>query len=152
MTNEELSKKILSEIPKEVLDEMHQNGSHFFGECNYEFIGFMEAYYHLSFLIPKDWTVIDIGCAYNAQCYLFKEHKKYIAVDLSVPLKDMFCLDNTDCWNISSGKFISDILPTYHLDLDRTFAICNFVPDWNSESPIELVKSNFKNVYTFYPS
>lgn len=33
-------------------------------------------------------------------------------------------------------------------DLDETFAICSFV----GSEPIDAVKSNFKNIFTFYPS
>lgn len=37
------------------------------------------------------------------------------------------------------------------LDMDKTFCICNYVPDWHGESPMKLVRKTFKNLYTFYP-
>ena len=40
------------------------------------FLGFIETYKHLSQIIPKHWTIIDIGAYGNAQSYYFAEHKK----------------------------------------------------------------------------
>lgn len=35
---------------------------------------------------------------------------------------------------------------------EKEFAICNYVPNWYKERSIDLVKLNFQNCYTFYPS
>lgn len=55
---------------------MHQKNC----EIDPEFMGFVDVYYHLSKIIPKHLTVIDIGCCYAPQCLYFKNHHKYIGV------------------------------------------------------------------------
>lgn len=115
-----------------------------------------ETYYYLSRMIPKDWTVIDIGASYGAQSYLFQDHAKYIAVE-------PFCLeggewhfenfkaDGTERYEVTAGKFIKEILPTLNLDMNKTFAICNYIPNWHNENPMELTRQTFHNCYVFYP-
>lgn len=110
-------------------------------------------YYYLSRLIDKNWTVIDIGCSYNAQSYLFQNHKKYIAIE---PVwKDShfkfeyFKAPKTEILFMTGQKFISEVLPTLNLNLDRTFAIVNYVPN---DSCSQLVRETFKNVWAYYPA
>lgn len=111
-----------------------------------------KAYYTLSRMIPKDATIIDIGCSYNAQSYLFKEHKAYIGVD---PIEDFnnwhfehFVAEGTKFYNMTGQQFIKEVLPTLELDLDKVFAICTYVPDWECQ---RLVRETFKNLYVYYP-
>lgn len=120
-------------------------------ECDLDpsFMGFVETYYMLSQLIPTDFTIVDIGAAFAPQCYFFRNHERYIAVEPSV--KETFRMDNTVVYNVTAGKFIDDILPTLGLDMDRTFAICNYVPDWYGENPIDLTRMTFPKCYTYYP-
>lgn len=111
-------------------------------------------YYNLSKMIPKEWTVIDIGCAYNPQSYLFTQHAKHIAVEPQYIGGydfhfEYFQAPNTDLVFASGQKFIKKILPKMKLDLKRTFAICNFVP---SDECCQMVRETFPNVFTFYPA
>ena len=115
-------------------------------------------YYNLSRMIPKNWNVVDIGASYGAQSYLFKDHAKYIAVE---PFKDYgidspkvanFLAPGTVRSDATAGQFIKDILPSLNLNLEKTFAICNYVPNWFGEKPMELVRHNFQYVFTFYPN
>lgn len=89
-------------------------------------------YYNLSRMIPKGWTVIDVGCAYNAQSYLFQDYKRHIAIEPEWKNKDFhfeyFKAPDTELLFTTGQKFITDVLPTLNLDLKKTFAICNYVP------------------------
>lgn len=114
-------------------------------------------YYYLSRMISKEWTVIDIGASYGAQSYLFQGHKQYIAVEPSPDdFRDYhierFVAEGTVRYNMTAKTFIDKIMPTLDLDLDRTFAICNYVPNWYDENPSEIVRQAFKNLYVFYPA
>ncbi len=113
-------------------------------------------YYYLSKMIPKEWTVIDFGASYGAQSYLFQSHSKYIAVE---PFKndnngwhfENFKANSTERYEMTAGEFIKEMLPKLKLDLNKTFAIANYTPNWFGENPIELVRSHFNNIWTFYP-
>lgn len=109
-----------------------------------EFIGFTDIYESLSKIIPVHFTVVDLGCAYNPQCYYFINHKQYIAVDDNFQLK-RFKTPNCTLYNMSINDFI-----LYHLDnldLDKTFAICSYVP-----TNRDMIRTSFKNLFIYYPS
>ena len=112
-------------------------------------------YYYLSRMIPKDWTVIDVGASYGGQSYLFKDHARYIAVEPFRSSDDWnfedFKADGTERYQMTAGKFVKEVLPTLKLDLGKTFAICNYVPEWFGENPMELVRQTFHNCYVYYP-
>lgn len=109
------------------------------------FLGFTEIYRNLSEIIPKHWTIIDLGCAFNPQCYYFAKHKKYIAVDLGKSEK--FKTDNCTIFEMDIDKFISNHLLDLDLNLNETFAICSYVP-----TSTELIRKTFKNLFVYYPS
>lgn len=71
MNEQEITNYVLSLIPKEEKDRVFKQEYCAIGT---DFIGFMETYYYLSKIIPKEYTVYDFGCAYNPQCYLFQDH------------------------------------------------------------------------------
>lgn len=110
-------------------------------------------YYMLSKMIPKDWTVIDFGCAYNPQSYLFQNHARHIAIE--PPQNDsefhfeFFKAPNTELMFMTGQDFIEIELPRLALDLNKTFAICNYVP---SNDCCKMVRETFKNLFCFYPS
>lgn len=110
-------------------------------------------YYMLSKMIPKDWTVIDFGCAYNPQSYFFKEHARHIAIEPPFVDNDFhfefFRAPRTEVLYTTGQLFIKEILPELNLDLDKTFAICNYVP---SDDCCKMVRETFKNCFTFYPA
>ena len=78
MTNEETSLMIYNMIPE---DQKRAVFGQERCEIEPEFLGFVKIYKNLSEIIPKHFTVIDFGCAYNPQSFLFKDHKQFIAVD-----------------------------------------------------------------------
>lgn len=112
-----------------------------------EFIGFIQIYEDLSKIIPKHFTIVDLGCGYNPQCFYFKDHKKIISVDCSDIIK--FKSENCEIFNKTIVDFIDNDIAD--LDLNTTFAICSYVPPWYGDN-MYLVKKTFKNVFTFYPS
>lgn len=143
---EQVCRHLYNLIPKEEWERLKGTT----GEMYKDFLGFCDTYYHLSMIIPKDWTVIDFGAGNNPQSYFFTEHKKYIAVNPLSPYKEengMFCPTNCEIYRMTTGEF----LKTVEYPKEKVFAICNFVPDWHGESSMELVRKNFKNCYTFYP-
>ena len=113
-------------------------------------------YYNLSKMIPLDWCVVDVGASYGCQSALFTRHKRYIAVE---PLKEepegwhieRYQAEGTEFYPMTAGEFVREVLPNLDLNMNKTFAICNYVPHWYGENPMELVRTNFKNVFTFYP-
>lgn len=144
---EQICKYLYDLIPKEEWKRMEGT----LGEMSSDFLGFCDTYYHLSMLIPKDWTIIDFGAGHNPQSYFFTEHKKYIAVN---PMSDiaeengMFCPPNCEIYRMTTGEF----LKTVDYPKSKVFAICNYVPNWHGEDSMGLVRKNFKNCYTFYPA
>ena len=110
-------------------------------------------YYMLSKMIPKDWTVIDFGCAYNAQSYFFQNHARHIAIEPEWKNTDFhfeyFIAPRTEIMFTTGQDFINDLLPNMNLNIDKTFAIVNYVP---SGACNLLVRQTFKNVFTFYPA
>lgn len=110
-------------------------------------------YYKLAQMIDKKWTVIDIGCAYNPQSYLFQGHARFIAVNPEWKDSDFhfehFQAPKTEFYAMTGQQFIKEKLETLDIDLNRTFAIVNYVPN---DSCSQLVRETFKNVWAYYPA
>lgn len=134
---------ILELLPKDQWDEVMNQEN-----CDIEpvFMGFTDIYKKLSEIIPHHWTVVDLGAAYNPQCYYFTKHKKYIAVD--TPGTKMFKAHNCEIYQMTIGQFINDHLKDLYLP--ETFAICSYVPMWYGDN-IEVVTHAFKNLFVYYP-
>jgi hypothetical protein len=117
--------------------------------CDIEpcFLGFTDVYKHLAQIIPKHFTVIDFGCAYNPQCYYFLEHRKYIAVDPGESVR--FKSPNCTIYEATTEQWIKEHLSK--INIHETFAICSYVPPWYGHQSHELVRQNFINVFTYYP-
>ena len=141
MTNETLTLELLKIIPKEQLNEVFSQI-----ECDIEpeFMGFVSVYKSISEIIPKHWTILDLGCAYAPQCFYFKDHKKYIGVDIFKGVR--FRTENTE--HVISR--ISDYIEKQDLFKEETFAICSYVPQWGGDN-LELTRKSFKNIFTYYP-
>ena len=112
------------------------------GELQGDFLGFTDTYKHLAQLIPKDWTIVDLGCAYGFQSYYFRKHEKYIGVNLT----DKFFrgIANAEFFKMS----IKEYLEKGHYPNEKVFAIVNYVPDWEAT---ELVKEHFQDLFIYYP-
>lgn len=141
---EAISQYLYEMIPREEWERVSRSA-----EIYPDFCCFADTYYHLSQVIPKDYTVIDFGATYNAQAYFFTKHKKYIAVNpLSGINEDdgMFCPPNCEIYRMTTGEFLN----TIDYPKEKVFAICNNVPNWYGEDSIKLVHEHFRNCYTFY--
>lgn len=102
---EEITAYLLSLIPKEEIEK--RAGT--LGEFYPKFVGFVDIYYYLSKVIPKDYTIIDFGAGHNPQSYFFTEHKKYIAVNPFSVIKEddgMFCPQNCEIYRMTTKEFI----------------------------------------------
>jgi hypothetical protein len=132
---------LLGKLPKEQIEKVfHQK----YCDIDPEFLGFLHIYKALSEIIPRHWTVVDLGCAYNPQCFYFLNHKSYLAVDIDKIEK--FQSPNCILYNKSIQEFIREDTPS--LNLSETFAILNYVPLSNTKS----VRETFNNLYIYYPS
>ena len=144
--HETANDELLEMIPQEELDRVLNQH-----ECDIEpsFLGFVGIYRNLSEMIPKHWTVIDFGCAYNAQAYFFRDHKRCIAVD-TPGITERFMTPNCEFHEMRAQRFIVDLVGgDSDIDLETTFAICSYVPDEGAQC---AVKNWFPNCYVFYPS
>lgn len=119
---------------------VYQDSSEYDGE----FAGFIDTYEALSKIIPTNFTVIDFGCYLAAQCWFFRNHKRYIGVDTS-GLRRFRCRNTTHAV-MSIQKWIEKYAAR---QAESTFAICNYVPDTKA---VQLVRTTFENVFCFYPA
>jgi hypothetical protein len=138
-----INDKLLGVIPKEELDRVFEQD---YVDIEPDFLGFVDTYHYLARLVPTHWTVIDFGCAYNAQSYFFVEHNRYIAIDIGDDT-ERFCPPNCTIFTNSIQDFLRDDLRSLNLDFRKTFAICNYV-DRDMSS---IIGSIFPNVFNYYP-
>lgn len=136
---------LMTLIPKDEIDRKYK----YMAEFSPDFAGFVDIYYYLSKVIPKDYTVIDFGAGYNAQSYFFTGHRKYIAINPATVEADngMFCPENCTIYHMTTLEFLEKI----DYPKENVFAICNYVPNWYGQDSIDLVHKNFRNCYTFFP-
>ena len=143
-TFEEINAWLWSRLPDEQIDVVFASG-YASAEIGPEFLGFVDVYYHLSKAIPTHFSIVDLGCSYAAQAFLFQEHKKYIGVDISDGPR--FSGNNTTHFVSRIDDFISNHAP----DLKRPiFAICSYVPPWHCDNR-KIVRETFENVFVYYP-
>lgn len=131
-------------LPREQCDRVfNQNMC----DIDYEFLGFTEIYERLAEIVPKHWTIVDLGCAYAPQAFLFKDHKAYVGVDVFEI--ERFEAPNTTLHQMTIREFLERHLSEF--DQDTTFAICSYVPPWHDDN-MKLARESFKNVFTYYPA
>lgn len=135
---------MLHMVPDDQFDRILSLGA----DIDAEFLGFTSIYLSLSAIIPKHWTVIDLGCAYAPQAFAFTKHRQYVGVDLG-DVEKRFAAGNTAHFQMPITEFIARYRGDY--DADRTFAICSYVPNWKADN-LEATRNAFKNVFTFYPA
>jgi hypothetical protein len=135
---EVINSNLLKELPKDQVERVLNQDM---VDIEPQFLGFVHIYYHLSQIIPKHWTIVDLGCAYAPQAYYFRNHKTYIGVDIGQ--HERFQFPNTIICEISIEEFIQKHLPD--LNIYETFAICAYVNDNNE------CRKHFENIFTYYP-
>ena len=139
-----ITKTVLKMIPAKQKDRVFNQDR---CEIDGSFIGFVDIYNALSRIIPKHYTIIDLGCGYNSQSFLFDDFEGYIAVDIHD--LEIFKSSNCTYYNMDIARFIKEIAP--NLDLNKCFAICSYVPEWGNLDKSKLSEV-FPNLFTFYPS
>jgi hypothetical protein len=147
-SKEEAHKKYESEclrILKEYPEQLKSVFNWEYCDLEFEFLGFIDQYY--SETVPADFTVIDFGCCQAVQACYFEGNKKYIGIDNAVPIENRFLTENAEYYDMSIQDFIKDILPTLHLDLEKAYAICSYVPD---EEAQKLVADTFPYAKVVY--
>ena len=141
MANEALLKIISPDELREVLSQD-------MCELEPDFLGFVDKYYALSKIIPREATIIDFGCYLAAQSYFFKDHKAYIGVDVVREMR-RFQPPNATHYCGSIQDFLRESIPSiYDPENFRYFAICNYVPDRTAS---RMVRERFRNCFCFYP-
>ena len=135
-------------IPNEELDRVFRDSYSASAEMDASFLCFEDEYeYVLANTKPSD-IIIDLGCAYNPQCWYFKDYDRYIAVDLPIFDDVRFDSGNVEFYIMSIQKFIKEELPKLNLNLNNVVAICNAVPD---EEARKMVVETFPRYFVAYP-
>lgn len=108
------------------------------------FLGFLEVYDAAARCIPRDFTVLDLGCAYAAQCWLFDGHARYVGVG---PVGDArFSAPNTEHVVATIQEFTAR-----NAELcarGDVAAVCSYVPDF---AATELAARTFAHCLVVYP-
>ena len=133
-------------IPIKELDRVFKESSTASAEMDSTFLCFEDVYFTAKDLIDESWTVLDLGCAYAPQAFIFKDFERYIGVDIGIKDGVHFQTDNMIFYNMSIQKYIEKHLKD--LDLERTFAICSAVPDAEAQ---KLVRDTFPHQLVWYP-
>lgn len=146
-TNSEVSFELFVALKKDplyskLIDEIISRESH---SIDPEFLGFVKTYKLLSDLIPKDRTIYDLGCASAIQSYYFRDHHKYVGVDLLSKPNERLITPNSIHYKMSISEFFGN----HPIDICH-FAICNYVPPWHNDNE-ELVRQNTRHLFVFYP-
>ena len=145
-TDDQITHWLWSQLPKDQWDQIM--ALDYYAACQIDptFVGFVDVYYHLAAIIPTHWTIIDLGCAYAPQAFMFKHYSRYIGVDIEIPHR--FHAPNTTHYSMPIGEFLAQHGHEY--DPLETFAICSYCPMWG-EKTTEHVRAFFPNLFVYYP-
>ena len=135
-------------IPKEELRRVMRESYTASAEIAPDFLCFEKDYYFVKEHISDDDIVIDLGCSYDAQCFLFTSNERYIAVDCGLSDDVHFDDGHVEFYNQSIQEFIKETLPSLGLPMDKIVAVCNAVPD---EEARKMVEQTFDRFYIAYP-
>ncbi|MDD5651627.1 MAG: hypothetical protein PHF86_14630 [Candidatus Nanoarchaeia archaeon] len=141
---------------KQVINLINKYDPTFFNRCeksrrcdiSFEFLGFVDVYYHLSKIIPRTRIIIDFGCAYATQAVYFINHKQYIGIDINETVQVQ--TPNSVYYNKGIKHFIDETFPLLSLEQKNIFAICSYVPPWYNDNEA-LVRANFQHLFVYYP-
>lgn len=142
--------KLVDLIPKEELEQKLSYGD---SELEPDFLCFENNYEPVARIVPKEFTIVDMGCYQAAQCYLFAKHKLYVGVDCyekclseryAPPMR--FQAENTVHIVSTINFFISRFLRMF--DLSKTYFIASAVPDFTETETLLYVT---KNCLVSYP-
>jgi len=141
--HELISRELWANLPKDQVAAMENTEANC--EIEEDFCGFVQIYKNLAEIIPLHYSVVDLGCAYAPQSWYFRNHKEYIGVDVMTDYR--FSQPNTRHVKLTISDFIG---AACDLDLDTTFAICSYVPNWHGDNGT-ITRTAFKHCFVFYP-
>ena len=88
-TSEQITQRLLAQLPRDQWDLIMEQDYYAASQIDPTFLGFVDVYYHLAAIIPRHWTIVDLGCAYAPQAFCFQHHKKFVGVDIDTPIDFM---------------------------------------------------------------
>lgn len=141
--HERANERLLSMLPADQLKRVFADDK---CDIDLEFLGFVGIYEMLSTIVPRHWTVIDLGCAWAPQAFFFRHHEAYIGVDIHDG--ERFSAPNTVHFVGQIGRFIEQRGAEF--DPGNTFAICSYVPPWGGDNMVRTAAA-FQNLFTYYP-
>lgn len=139
--------KLLTKFPQDMVDLVFSGET---PDIDYEFVGFVNVYAYLSKIIPRHWTIIDLGCAYAPQCWYFRKHKRYIGVDMYNGPR--FFVENTkhvimDIRDYCRMRLFEEFCEG--VTVKPVFAICSYVS--GKKEDLDFVHNYFQYSFTYYP-
>lgn len=112
------------------------------GDIEPSFMGFFDAYYALSMVVPKGRTVYDLGCSHGAQAFFFRDHKGYVGVDCNNVNRRY---QQTNVQHIQADLY--EWIKRPGEPVQPSFAIFNYVP----VSLEPDLSRRFPHHFVFYP-
>lgn len=146
-SKDDISIQLWKDLKREYPEQLDRVMSDPMCELEPSFLGFMETYEKLSYLIPLESIVIDFGCHAAAQAYYFRKHRQYIGVD-GYSIEYRFEFSNTLHFQGSIQEYILHHKNTFN---QNYFAISNYVPQNYSNQTDKLIKDTYQNCYIYYP-
>ena len=141
---EELLKEVKEKAGKETVNNLLKQID---CKLEFDFLGFLNSYDALRKIANNDYTIVDLGCYMGAQSYLFSDYERYVGVD-QINYLTRFSGNNVTHYEMRIQDFIAKERMESTLNLDKTFAICSFVPD---EGAVADAINFFKNILVIYP-
>lgn len=140
---EKINAALLERLPNDQLDRVFNQTE---VDIDGSFLGFVDIYWHLSVIIPRHFTVVDLGCAYAPQAFFFEDHARYIGVDCGD--HERFAAKNTTHYTMTIDAFLKKY--GAEVDKEESFAICSYVPPWHGDNR-RMVRELFSNLFVYYP-
>lgn len=101
--------------------------------------------------LPRDFTIIDLGCNQACQAIYYEDFSGYIGVDVSVPIENRLQRKNTIHYQMDYKDFLNNVLPKLLsekiIDLDKTIAVSYLMPGIDCN----IIKEKFKYFDVYFP-
>lgn len=143
--NERLFRALMAHAPDQVRRVLSTPNC----DIDPSFLGFVDYYAHLCALIPRHWSVIDLGCAYAPQAWYFRNHHEYLGVDGFTPLAARFAFPNSRHLVQRIEAFLDDYEAGRVALRKPVFAVMNYVPA--ARATEGRVRAVFPRLFVYYP-
>lgn len=139
------NKRLISSISKEALQKVFS-----YSKCELEtdFLGFLHIYADLQNL-PKNFTIIDVGCCQALQAFYFRKFKRYVGIEPTIPAEYLLAQDNAVYYEGTMQEFVKYLpqLQEQGLDFEKVFAVCSYVPDRQAQQLVSEIFPYHRIVY-----